>query len=139
MYTLFCFTEESPWCLTFSYNMYGSGMGWLQILTKSSGVPSLVWSRYGNQGINWFSAGVTLASSPDLVVSCTNKLSHKNLNALVHMPKCQIIMQYVLFLVRESVEFPYFTIIIMNDSINHITFFYRRPASSDLALSNKTE
>uniref|UniRef100_K1RKB5 Metalloendopeptidase n=1 Tax=Magallana gigas TaxID=29159 RepID=K1RKB5_MAGGI len=59
--------QESPWCLTFNYNMYGGGIGWLQILTKSSGVPMLVWSRYGNQGINWFSAGVTLASSPDLV------------------------------------------------------------------------
>lgn len=60
--------QESLWCLTFNYNMYGGGIGWLQILTKSSGVPMLVWSRYGNQGINWFSAGVTLASSPDLVI-----------------------------------------------------------------------
>lgn len=59
--------------------MYGAGMGWLQILTKSSGVPMLVWSRYGNQGINWFSAGVTLASSPDLVVSCLTNYAMKNL------------------------------------------------------------
>lgn len=78
-FSIFFFIEESPWCLTFSYNMYGAGMGWLQILTKSSGVPMLVWSRYGNQGINWFSAGVTLASSPDLVVSCLNKLCHEKL------------------------------------------------------------
>ena len=52
-------------CFIFSYNMYGSGMGSLNIYLESSEGKQLVFSKVGDQGQSWHTVHLDLQSSRD--------------------------------------------------------------------------
>ena len=55
-------------CFIFSYNMYGSGMGSLNIYLKSSEGKQLVFSKVGDQGQSWHTVHLDLQRSRDYSV-----------------------------------------------------------------------
>ncbi|XP_033753484.1 MAM and LDL-receptor class A domain-containing protein 1-like [Pecten maximus] len=50
-------------CLKFWYNMYGANVNHLNIYTNSSGTASLVWTRFGDQGMDWKYAQVHIENT----------------------------------------------------------------------------
>ncbi|CAB3989870.1 MAM and LDL-receptor class A domain-containing 1-like [Paramuricea clavata] len=53
-------TIETKSCLLFFYHMFGHDMGKLQVYVKSGGRMYSVWSRSGEQGVEWYQAQVAV-------------------------------------------------------------------------------
>lgn len=49
-------------CLKFWYNMYGVNVNRLSVYSKNAGVMSQVWTRFGNQGLDWKYAQVHITN-----------------------------------------------------------------------------
>ena len=65
----------APFCLEFSYSMYGSDVGILSVvLADSDGEHSQVWLRVGDQGVNWRKAFLPLPRLPFTVSSISFKI-----------------------------------------------------------------
>lgn len=57
------YATESHKCLSFRYHMYGSTIGRLNVYTRDyGGQETLLWRLAGDQGEQWYSASVPIAS-----------------------------------------------------------------------------
>ncbi len=65
--TTFSASNKSS-CFILSYNMYGSGMGSLNIYLENSDGTNVLLSKVGNQGQSWHTVHLDVQSSSDYKV-----------------------------------------------------------------------